>query len=41
MYGTRGSLATAFAKLIAEMYLGSTQSITPWDVKRIVAYKAT
>ena len=32
-YGTRGKLALAFAELIADMYLGRSKSIAPWDVK--------
>ena len=40
-YGTRGRLALAFAELISEMYLGTRRSLAPWDVKRVVAYKAT
>lgn len=39
-YGTQGKLAIAFAELIAEMYTGSHKSLAPWDVKRVVAYKA-
>jgi len=40
-YGTRGRLAIAFAELLAEMYLDKSRYVAPWDVKRVVAYKAT
>jgi ubiquitin C-terminal hydrolase len=39
-YGTRGKLATAFAELVQEMYLGESKSVAPWDVKMQVARKA-
>ena len=41
IYGTKGRLAIAFADLINEMYLGTSRYVAPWDVKRVVAYKAT
>lgn len=40
MYGTRGKLALAFAELLVELYGGTSSSVAPWDVKRVVAYKA-
>lgn len=40
MYGTRGKLALAFAELLVELYGGSASSVAPWDVKRVVAFKA-
>jgi len=40
MYGTRGKLALAFAELLVELYAGNTSAVAPWDLKRVVAYKA-
>ena len=40
MYGTRGRLAIAFAKLITEMYIGTERVIQPWYVKKVLAFKA-
>jgi hypothetical protein len=39
-YGTRGKLALAYAELLVELYAGTASSVAPWDVKRVVAYKA-
>ena len=39
-YGTRGRMAVAYAKLISEMYLGSERYISPWYVKKVLAFKA-
>jgi ubiquitin C-terminal hydrolase len=41
MYGTRGKLAVAFAELVQELFLGNNRYVAPWDVKRIVAMKAS
>jgi ubiquitin C-terminal hydrolase len=38
--GSGGKLALAFAELLVEMYAGSSASVAPWDLKRVVAYKA-
>ena len=40
MYGTKGKLALAFAELLLELYAGTSSSVAPWDVKRVVAQKA-
>ena len=40
MYGTRGKLALAFAELLVELYGGTSSSVAPWDLKRVVVYKA-
>lgn len=39
-YGTRGKLALAFSSLINDMYNGSKDAVTPWEVKNWVARKA-
>ena len=39
-YGTRGKLALTFGELVQDAYLGSSNSIQPWDIKNQIARKA-
>ena len=39
--GTRGKLALAFGELVNELFVGQNRYVAPWDVKRIVAMKAS
>lgn len=39
--GTRGKLALAFGELVSELFVGQNRYVAPWDVKRIVAMKAS
>jgi ubiquitin C-terminal hydrolase len=39
--GTRGKLALAFGELVGELFVGQNRYVAPWDVKRIVAMKAS
>lgn len=39
--GTRGRLAMAFADLLRDIYLGDNPYVAPWDVKNIIARRAT
>ena len=45
-FGTKGKLAIAYGELISDMYMGGEEAydrspISPWDVKRIMAQKAS
>lgn len=39
--GTRGRLAMAFADLLRDIYIGDNPYVAPWDVKNIIARRAT
>lgn len=39
-YGTKGKLAIAFAELVQELYMGKNRSVAPWDMKKVISYKA-
>jgi ubiquitin C-terminal hydrolase len=39
--GSRGKLAVAFAELLNDLYVGDSHYVAPWDVKNIIARRAT
>ena len=39
-YGLRGRLAIAFADLVTDMFAGRNRSVAPFEIKKLVAYKA-
>lgn len=34
--GTKGRLATAYADLMSEMWVGNSSRVAPWDVKKSI-----
>lgn len=39
-FGLRGRLANAFADLVSDMFAGRNRSVAPYEIKKLISYKA-